>query len=261
MIPRVTAVQFHRFMTSGRTRPLLCGCEDDSGNSVDDFVVKLRGGMGGGHRGLLCELLGSQLASYFGIAAPEPALVMIEIDFANLVARAESKEAVGLQNSVGLNFGSRHLRDVMAWPVDKAIPQVMRQAAVNIFAFDSLVQNPDRRFSNQNLFTRGDEIFVYDHELAFSFLLDLAPAAEPWRLDRQQYLTDHVFYRQLKSKPIDLDGFALALSGLPGHRLDAMLDEVPSEWKNEELSKIEQHLRAVSSHAAEFAEEIRRRLV
>ena len=213
-----------------------------------------------GESGLVCELVASLLAKYFGIAVPEPALVMIEADFAELVAAAEPKAADRFRNSVGLNFGSSQLNDVMAWPVDKAIPEAMWQAAVNIFAFDALVQNPDRRFSNQNLFTRGDEIFAFDHELAFSFLLDIAPSATPWRLDRQPYLTDHVFYRQLKSRPIDPDGFALALTALPGPLLDSFLAEVPSEWNNEELSEIERHLCTVAGHAGEFAEEIRRKL-
>lgn len=65
--------------------------------------------------------------------------------------------------------------------MDKAIPDAMRQAAVTIFAFDALVQNPDRRFNNQNLLTRGDDIFVFDHEVAFSFLLDILRLPVIWR--------------------------------------------------------------------------------
>ena len=132
-------------MSSGRTSPALCGCEDDLGNRVDDYVVKLRGGLDRRESGLVCELVGSRLATYFGIAAPEPALVMIEADFAELVAMAEPQRADRLRNSIGLNFGSRQLSDVSGWPVDKWIPEAMWQAAVDIFAFDALIQNPDRR--------------------------------------------------------------------------------------------------------------------
>src|ERR1700730_15471532 len=112
MVPRFTAVQFHRFMSSGRTWPALCGCEDDLGNRVGDYVVKLRGGMERGKTGLMCEVLGSRLAIYFGIAVPDPAIVMIEADFAEVVAVAAPKRADCLRNSVGLNFGSRQLSDV-----------------------------------------------------------------------------------------------------------------------------------------------------
>jgi len=144
--------------------------------------------------------------------------------------------------------------------VDKWIPETMWQAAVNIFAFDALIQNPDRRYGNQNLFTRGNDIFVYDHELAFSFLEAIPPSNSPWRLDGQPYLTEHVFYRQLKKKPIDLEAFSLALAALPGAALGAILAEVPSEWSNERLGEIERHLRTVAGHAGEFAEEIKRTL-
>ena len=261
MVPRVTAAQFHRFMSSGRTRPALCGCEDDSGNRVDDYVVKLRGGMERGENGLVCELIASRLATHFGILVPDPALVRVEADFASLVAGTEPAGADFVRNSVGLNFGSRQLSNVSGWPVDNRIPDAMWQAAANIFAFDALIQNPDRRYDNQNLLTRADDIFVFDHELAFSFLEAILPSATPWRLEGQPYLTQHVFYRGLKSKPINMDGFTVALAALAGEALDAILAEVPSEWSREGLGRIERHLRAVGGQAGEFAEEARKRLV
>ena len=91
MLTRLTAVTFHHFMGSGRTSPVLCGCEDDSGNRAADFVVKLRGGLDQGLTGLTCELVASRLATHFGLAVPEPALVMIETDFAELVASLEAR--------------------------------------------------------------------------------------------------------------------------------------------------------------------------
>jgi hypothetical protein len=260
MIPRLIAAQFHRFIKTGRTSPALCGCEDKTGKRVDDFVIKLRGEMDHGQNGLLCELIASRLAAHFGLKSPDPALVAIDADFAELVAAAEPQAASRMRNSIGLNFGSRLLTDASEWPVDKSIPDTMRQAAVDIFAFDALIQNPDRRFNNQNLLTRGDDIFVFDHEIAFSFLLDVLPSKTPWLLEGQQYLTDHVFYRQLRSKPIDVDRFTLALSNLAGPALDRILAEVPAEWNNERVTMIKRHLRTVSKHGPEFTEQIRRRL-
>lgn len=265
MLPRLHATQFHRFMGSGRTSPALCGCEDEAGNRAGDVVVKLRGGLESGETGLLCELLASRLASYFGLFVPEAALVVIDADFAGLVAALEAngphpKRAERMRNSVGLNFGSRQLSDVSMWLVDRAIPEAMWQAATEVFAFDGLVQNPDRRFDNPNLFTRGNDIYLFDHELAFSFLLDILESAAPWRLDGQRYLDDHVFYRKLKGRPIDINGFAARLAALPGPDLDGILADAPTEWNNESLAKIERHLRTVSAHATEFAGEVRRRL-
>ena len=175
MIPRLTAVRFDRFMGSGRTSPVLCACEDSLGNPVGDLVLKLRGGMEDGITGSLCELLASRLASYFGMAVPAPAIVTIEEEFAKLVASldstgTDSTKINRMRNSVGPNFGSRLIAGVNTWPVDKSIPEAMVQAATEVFAFDSLVQDPDRRYNNPNLLTRGDEIFLIDHEMAFCLL-------------------------------------------------------------------------------------------
>jgi hypothetical protein len=259
MIPRLTAVQFERFMTSGRTSPALVSCEDQAGAMVGEYVLKLRGAIG--TSGLLKEALAVGLARHFGLASPEPALVKIEPAFAELVANAQAFQAALIKSSTGLNFGTKVLSGVTIWPVEKTIPEAMWQSAVNVFAFDALVQNPDRRFGNPNIFTRGDDLLIFDHEMAFSFVLALFPSATPWRLDDQQYFANHVFYRKLKSKPIDLTGFTASLGGLSDAILAGIVADFPFEWNNGTLAKIEAHLRAVRDHRLEFAEEVRRILV
>lgn len=260
MIPIVQATTFHRFMATGRTAPALCGCENDAGEAFGDFVVKLKGGLNSPETALASELIASRLASYFGIPIPEPALVLIEADFADQVASIQAPKANHVRASVGLNFGSRYLTDTKIWPVEKSVPEASWSIAVTVFAFDALIQNPDRRFSNPNLFVRGDEVFVFDHEMAFSFIYELSPSSEPWRLDNCNYLTDHVFFNRLRREEIDLTEFTARLSELPGPILAAALAEVPSEWKNERLAQIEEHLQVVASQAERFAQEIRRRL-
>jgi hypothetical protein len=261
MIQTVQATVFHRFMTKGRTSPALCGCEDIAGQAAGDFVVKLRGGTERGATALICELVASRLASYFRVAVPVPALVSIHAGFAELVATTHPGYSRRMRESIGLNFGSRQLNDVMTWPVDRSIPDAMWPTAVSIFAFDALIQNPDRKFSpNPNLFSRGDQIFVYDHELAFSFIENIFPAEAPWRLGRSEYLTEHVFFSRLRRKEIDLTGFMDLLAALPDVSLPAILADVPAEWNNSSLSKINDHLCAVARQSALFADEIRRRL-
>ena len=60
------------------------------------------------------------------ISYPERALVVIDHEFAELVAGSTSTERAKLiRGSVGLNFGSGLPRDVATWPVDKSIPEAM----------------------------------------------------------------------------------------------------------------------------------------
>jgi len=137
----------------------------------------------------------------------------------------------------------------------------MWQAAVDIFAFDALIQNPDRRYHNPNLLTKGESLFVYDHELAFSFLDDVLPSTRSWSMASQRWLREHVLYRRLKSQPIDLTGFSQALDGLSDGMLGTMVADIPVEWNNGIVAGIERHLRVMREHSSEFAEEIRRFLV
>jgi hypothetical protein len=256
MIQHLTAVQFTRFMTSGRTSPALCGCEDASGEASGEYVVKLRGAVR--ETGLLNELVGAELAAHFGLSAPDPALIVLEPELVQLIASTEPSKADIIKASAGLNFGTQALIGFSTWPVDKQIPEAMRGTAVEIFAFDALIQNPDRRHSNPNLLTKGDAMMIFDHEIAFSFLLDLFPSPTPWNLDRQGYLIDHVFYRRLRSQPTGLERFMAKLGGLSDAVLGEIFADVPQEWNNENGPKIMQHLCAVREHADEFAEQIRR---
>jgi hypothetical protein len=256
MIQKLTAVQFTRFMTSGRTSPALCSCEDESGVAAGEYVVKLRGAVQ--QRGLLNELLGAKLATHFGLSSPIPALIVLEPAMIELMASTDPSKADKVRGSTGLNFGSQELIGYSTWPVDKDVPHVMRGAAVDTFAFDALVQNPDRVHSNPNLLTKGDTIMVFDHEIAFSFLRDIFPSPTPWKLDRQGYLINHVFYRQLKAQQIDLTRFSANLMSLSGAVLEEIFADIPPEWNNEDGPSIRHHLLAVREHADEFADELRR---
>jgi hypothetical protein len=260
MIPRYIASRFERFMSSGRTSPALFGCEDASGSPMDEFVVKLRGSLRNG--GLVRELLASRLATYFGLSTPAPALIVIEQELVDLVLTLSDispSQVAAIRGSSGLNFGTRHLVGAGTWPTDKSIPESRRDSALEIFAFDALIQNPDRRFDNPNLFARLDEFIIFDHETAFSFLFDIGPATAPWEIDIHRYLVDHAFYRRLKSKEIELEGFISKLGTLSESALQRVVAEVPAEWENEEcIPSIVRHVLDVCNHANEFAEAIRR---
>jgi len=246
-------------MTSGATSPALCSCEDEFDNVAGDYILKLRGFIQ--QTGSLRELLGNKLATHFDLPVPEPALITLEQTLADLIASSDRSKAGIIKGSVGLNFGSKEAIGYNTWPVDKSISDSIWETAVNIFAFDALVQNPDRSYHNPNLLVSGDNLLIFDHEKAYSFLLDVLPSPSPWLMNRQQYLSNHVFYRQLKSQTIDLTGFTSLLTGLSDAAIGDIFAEVPTEWNNEDAQKIAQHLGTMRDHAEEFAEEVRRFLV
>lgn len=241
--------------------PILCGCSGGDGKPVGEYVVKLLGNRGNGVSGALLELVGSRLASHFGILVPEPASVEIDNTFAEAIVEVSPSLSNSVRDSIGINFGSRLISPMSTWLVGRSIPEAMWQDATNIFAFDALIQNPDRRIDNPNLFTRGDEVYVYDHETSFSFLFALNRSVTPWNLEGESYLDRHVFYSRLKSKEIDLGDFAERLGALTGQVLSSIHGDVPPEWDHPVLQRIEAHLTLLREHSGEFIEQVRRRLV
>ena len=62
----------------------------------------------------------------------------------------------------------------------------------------------------------------------------------------------------MKSKGVDLTSFTNSLAGLTDEVLAGFLADLPSEWSDESLPKIKEHLCAIRDHGAEFAEAVRR---
>jgi hypothetical protein len=262
VISQVTATTFHRFLGNGRTSPAVFTCEGPDLSAPDQFVVKLRGGLEQRERGLSYELYGSLLATYFGIQCPRPAVVLLERDLAEAIVEelaGDPHRAQIVRDSIGLNFGSRFLVNLTVWPVDKYVPTAMKEAAIKVYAFDAMIQNPDRTFNNPNLGSRGDDLFIFDHESAFSFLLAIFPSKTPWKLITEGYLDQHVFARTLKQVTLPAD-FKQSLDALSDDLIDDLSNRIPDEWRSDELPRIGSHLALIREHSDEFVEEVTGRL-
>ncbi len=260
MIERATATVFHRFV-KGRTSPAIFSCVREGSAEQEEYFVKLKGGIELGTEGLVCESVASVLAAYFQISHPRPALVDLDIDFVRLVSEQEPTKAALMMNSVGTNFGTLALNNLITWPVDRRPSASQFDSATDIFAFDVLIQNPDRRYNNPNLGTVGDQLYIYDHELAFSFRFNVIPIREPWKLADQKLWNDHVFFNSLKRKALSLEHFVGRLSAMPPNILDDLEESLPSDWTREMFPTINTYLRALADHADEFKEEIVQRLI
>ncbi len=135
-----------------------------------------------------------------------------------------------------MNFGTKLLIGLATWPVDRTPSASQFEPACEIFAFDVLIDNPDRKFNNPNLGTVGDQLFIYDHELAFASAFDIFPRHEPWRVAEEQSWTQHVFFNQLRRKKLALESFAERLSALPENFLTEVGDSIPTDWDRSPLN-------------------------
>ena len=79
VLPKLQAVTFQHELSTGTTLPCVFACEDDTGRTVGDFVVKFRSEVRGQETGLLFEFLAAQLAIRLGIPMPEPVLIDLEL--------------------------------------------------------------------------------------------------------------------------------------------------------------------------------------
>lgn len=250
------ATHLHRELKSGRTKPLLLGCTDTKGNAAGDFVVKLSGAMDTRDRGPACEVIAVYLANFFGISHAEPAAVTIHPDLAAWLSNRRSELKGVLKSSPGPNFGTRLLTDVTIWPTGQEIPPAMLGAASAIFTFDALISNDDRRMTNPNVLTRGSEMFVIDHEAAFSFLYLIGGRKPKLDINQRKSLREHVFFYQLRKKAIDLSPFIARLADLTDKDLEKIFSGIPNEWRHDDIQIIDTHLQFYRENCAAFERQI-----
>lgn len=259
-IPILFASSYQKRMLSGRTKPCLFLCEDDNGDLLGEYVVKLKAGMENGVNGLVAELMAAQLAKFLDIPVPEPALIQVDPAITEVISDQELADK--LRNSAGLNYGSRFITGGFETrPIGKALPMALKQLSLEIFAFDALLQNPDRRDDKPNILWKSDDLYIIDHEMSFSFIYAILQSANPWQLSELPFLRKHLFYPGLKGQGVSLDRFAGALETLSEEVLDEMIKNIPEEWRNDNISKMVAHLREIACHTNQFIDEIRRVLL
>lgn len=81
-------------MSSGRTKPCLFLCEDDNGDLLGEYVVKLKAGMAHGVTGLVAELLAAQLAKFLDIPVPEPAIIQVDPAITEVISDHELADKI-----------------------------------------------------------------------------------------------------------------------------------------------------------------------
>jgi hypothetical protein len=230
----LTATQFIKPMSTGRNFPLLLGCENAAAEALE-VVVKFRG-KEMDEKAQVAELITAQLADNLGLQSPQAAIVDVPVGFETIIP--EKDLAALVKSSPGLNFGSVHLGPgFTTWPPGREPYGAQRDQAAEIFAFDTLIQNPDRRAVNPNVWARSDRLGIYDHEQAFSFfaLVIIGGAPTPWELPKQgdhlRFLEQHIFYRSLRGGRLDLGPFKEKLGRLTDNQIQGYADSVPAEWQ------------------------------
>ena len=233
MLDLVTATRFDKRMGSGRTKPILLACDRDDADELE-VVTKLSAGCDRGVGALVAEAVAAMLAADLGLPTPQPFLVRLNPDFIALIPDAEIRALA--ERSAPIAFGSEKLPPGFSgWPVNKPLGASLRDAAAEIFAFDAIIANADRRPVNPNCLSNGKSIAIFDHELAFLIdgIIGWRPPWETGALEALRLTSAHVFFTALQSRPVNLARFAGAWATISDARLKQYKAALPAEWADD----------------------------
>lgn len=241
--PTLSPITYHHRIGSGRSRPLIVECVDAL-DETSFCVLKPMAAMQFGKKVVMAEYLGYQLGLALGLPVPPPCLIDVSAEFAESVPDPVVRGI--LERSVGLNFGSLQKSPGYAtYPINKPIASAIFDVAVDAFAFDVLLQNPDRRVDNPNMLVREDEVVLLDLEMAFSFVDDVIARKDPVAaLDaaKLQHMRNHAFFLGLKQQKISLNRFVGALGAIPVKDIKTLENLTPRVWRTAEIEPILQYL-------------------
>lgn len=250
------ARRLDRVLTSGRTKPVVLECVLSSPQEslLRLMVVKAMGPPEVTETGLMCEMFGNLLARELGVQSPECALVNISPQMADVLRPRLHPSGF----TAGFGVGSEFMRAGLATvtPDMTLLPEEQAQAA-RLYAFDLLVQNPDRRVGNPNCAFIGKDIFAFDFEMCFSFIHLLFAQANAWEVSKHDIAGNHIFHGALHKHMVNWKPFVQDVSRLTEERLRQMTTRLPSEWQAK-TAGIRAHLLAVAAHPREFEVELQR---
>ena len=210
--------------------PVRLACETGVREEIE-AVAKLSASCDRGATALVAEAIAAMLAADLDLPVPEPFLVRLEQDFVDAIADPEV-EAIARRSSP-IAFGSKKLPPgYTTWPVGKAVPREAVPVAAEVFAFDALIANADRRPDNPNCLFLGDNLAIIDHELAFitEGVIGWRPPWQVGALDALRRTQSHLFTEQLRGKALSFDRLAGAWAAVTDARLAEYRAALPVEW-------------------------------
>ncbi len=203
------------------------------------------------------ELLAAFIAKQWGIRVVEPVLMDISLPFAELQQGEPHYQRV--KSSIGLNYGSIYVPGHETIPVNQSLSPTELPQAQHIFLFDLFIQNGDRRIEKPNLMANGQELVIYDHELAFGFTMDIFKNACPYELrDRDRQWIEQLFlWSKIRKFPLPESAIEESLRRLDTVFWNRAFELIPPEWHTAQLNDIRLYLTEIIDHAPEFIRSVK----
>lgn len=221
------AIQLRDVQVTRYVTPLREGGSMPAIVEADDgflYVLKFIGA-GQGHRALIAEIIGGEMARAAGLKVPE--LVFAHLD--DSFGRTEPDEEIQdlLKFSVGLNLGLHYLSGAITY--DPLVHTVSSALASKIVWLDCLLTNMDRTARNPNMLYWHRELWLIDHGASLYF-------HHNWQQWKEQIMRpftlvkDHVLL-PLADELEQVDAEMRAL--LSPAVVQDILALIPDEWLND----------------------------
>lgn len=158
-IRKVQVIRYVTPLREGGSMPAIAEADDEF-----LYVLKFRGA-GQGHKALIAEFIGGELARAAGLKMPE--IVFAELD--ESFGRTEPDEEIQdlLKASVGLNLGVHYLSGSITY--DPVVDKVDSVLASKIVWLDTFITNVDRTARNANMLMWNKELWLIDHGASLYF--------------------------------------------------------------------------------------------
>lgn len=174
----------------GTTKPCLINVVDEFENDKGTFIVKIfKANHIANSQATFKEFICNYLGQEFGLSVFEPAIISVPKSVITEITSLGNHDET--KHFPGNYFGSKYYPDGMNYSFDLPIDFFEPWQIENIFAFDVLIRNSDRRTGKPNLFIKGEDIFVYDHELCLAKNTSFLESLTDWRKNWNMFLNDY----------------------------------------------------------------------
>lgn len=261
-LPTIEALQGIKEFGSGTTNPMLIRGVCRTTTDKSDYVVKYRNSPRMSIESSCRELLAAFIANELGMNVAEPALINISPEFVDSLRGMDGYK--NASNSIGINYGSKYFgQGFMEFIQNQQLNDNQYELAQQIFALDIFISNADRRKDKQNMLTDGEKIVIFDHELAFGFVMDIIKNRTPWIISESDrtWIKNHFFYQALKSNEHNFDTFVESFEVLDSNFWNKANVLIPDEWKTGQLEDIKNNLTALITNKQIFLNELYKVLI
>ena len=218
----IRSVNVTRYVTplrEGGSLPAIVEADDDF-----LYVLKFRGA-GQGHKALIAELIGGEIARTLGLKIPEIVFAYLDSAFGRIEGDEEIQDL--LKASTGLNLGIHYLSGAITF--DPLATKVSSEVASKIVWLDCLLMNVDRTSRNTNLLWWKRELWLIDHGASLYF-------HHAWQnIDHSRKPFPNIKDHVLLPMATDLAAVDETLRSLvTPERVREIVQLIPDEWLSQE---------------------------